>query len=164
MVLTDFHANQSETIQKELASLGNSFLFVSHGETAKIHIHTNDPERIVQISSGYGTLISEKIEDMTTQLPSKANIPEEAPLEITYVFCQEEESIPLLESLGAVVLATKNGFCKEAPKMETCLQKPFSFYSSLTEEETISLLGKYTANAKTITYRDDDLSLAELFL
>ena len=55
-------------LRQVLQPLGEFFLLVSRGPLCKVHIHTNDPENVLTLASGFGTLQSTKTEDMTQQV------------------------------------------------------------------------------------------------
>lgn len=56
---------QADELEGKLPSLGNCFLRVSREGLFKVHIHTNDPEKVLSIAEEYGTIRSKKVEDMT---------------------------------------------------------------------------------------------------
>ncbi len=56
-----------ERIRKEIAALGNSVLVVGEPELVKVHVHTDDPSRVIALASGHGSLLKLNVGDMSTQ-------------------------------------------------------------------------------------------------
>lgn len=54
-------------LKKRLKALGVSIIVYSHGDKVKVHVHTDQPETVVQALLPYGTIIEQKIEDMRFQ-------------------------------------------------------------------------------------------------
>jgi DegV family protein with EDD domain len=57
----------TEKIKSELASLGDSLIVVGSPQKVKIHIHTNEPDRVFSVASRYGHLVRRKVENMKKQ-------------------------------------------------------------------------------------------------
>ena len=57
-----------EILRQESEPLGDYFVLAANGSLCKVHIHTNTPEKILSIASGYGTIKSSKVDDMLQQL------------------------------------------------------------------------------------------------
>ncbi|MGN1144569.1 MAG: hypothetical protein ACI4SU_08360, partial [Anaerovoracaceae bacterium] len=53
-----------EQLRQMLQPLGEFFLLVSRGSLCKVHIHTDVPQKVLSLASGFGTLQSKKIDDM----------------------------------------------------------------------------------------------------
>lgn len=53
-----------EQLRQMLQPLGEFFLLVSRRSLCKVHIHTNVPQEVLSLASGFGTLQSKKIDDM----------------------------------------------------------------------------------------------------
>ena len=56
-----------ERIRKHIESLGNSVLVVGEPELVKVHVHTDDPTRVISIAGGYGKLLKLNVGDMSSQ-------------------------------------------------------------------------------------------------
>jgi uncharacterized protein len=72
-----------ERIRTQIESLGNSVLVVGEPELVKVHVHTDDPTRVIAVAGGYGKLLKLNVGDMSTQhrriLESEAGGPASAP-------------------------------------------------------------------------------------
>ena len=60
-------------LQKELAGQGDSLIVVGSGRKTRVHIHTNDPEKVFEITGRFGLLESRKTEDMHKQFDRQKN-------------------------------------------------------------------------------------------
>ena len=63
---------QGEGIEKiklrsELLGMGDSMIVAGSSTKVKVHIHSNEPEKVFEIASKYGTLVQRKAEDMKAQ-------------------------------------------------------------------------------------------------
>jgi len=56
-----------EVIRTAIESLGNSVLVVGEPELVKVHVHTDEPTRVITMAGGYGKLIKLSVGDMSTQ-------------------------------------------------------------------------------------------------
>jgi DAK2 domain fusion protein YloV len=56
-----------ERIQNQIEALGNSVLVVGEPELVKVHVHTDDPTRVITLAGGYGKLLKLNVGDMSTQ-------------------------------------------------------------------------------------------------
>ena len=56
-----------DRIRGHIESLGNSVLVVGEPELVKVHVHTDDPTRVIGIAGGYGKLLKLSVGDMSTQ-------------------------------------------------------------------------------------------------
>jgi DAK2 domain fusion protein YloV len=56
-----------QRIQEQIESLGNSVLVVGEPELVKVHVHTDDPTRVITLAGGYGKLLKLNVGDMSTQ-------------------------------------------------------------------------------------------------
>ena len=45
----------TELIRGQIESLGNSVLVVGEPELVKVHVHTDDPTRVINLAGGYGS-------------------------------------------------------------------------------------------------------------
>jgi DAK2 domain fusion protein YloV len=57
----------TELIRSQIESLGNSVLVVGEPELVKVHVHTDDPTRVINLAGGYGKLMKLNVGDMSTQ-------------------------------------------------------------------------------------------------
>jgi len=56
-----------ESIKSELSNLGDSMIVIGMGELVKIHIHTNNPDKVLSCSLKWGELSKIKIDNMKIQ-------------------------------------------------------------------------------------------------
>lgn len=56
-----------DTLRDRLVPLGDSLIVVGSRKKARLHIHTNEPERVFEIACACGSLTKKKIEDMYKQ-------------------------------------------------------------------------------------------------
>ena len=72
-----------ERIRTQIESMGNSVLVVGEPELVKVHVHTDDPTRVIAVAGGHGKLLKLNVGDMSTQhrriLESEAGGPAGAP-------------------------------------------------------------------------------------
>jgi DAK2 domain fusion protein YloV len=54
-------------IRDEIESFGNSVLVVGDSELVKVHVHTDDPSRVITLAARYGRLDRLNVGDMSTQ-------------------------------------------------------------------------------------------------
>jgi len=57
----------TELIRGQIEALGNSVLVVGEPELVKVHVHTDDPTRVINLAGGYGKLLKLNVGDMSTQ-------------------------------------------------------------------------------------------------
>ncbi|HEV2415668.1 MAG TPA: DAK2 domain-containing protein [Candidatus Dormibacteraeota bacterium] len=57
----------TELIRGRIEALGNSVLVVGEPELVKVHVHTDDPTRVINLAGGYGKLMKLNVGDMSTQ-------------------------------------------------------------------------------------------------
>ncbi|HET9782906.1 MAG TPA: DAK2 domain-containing protein [Candidatus Dormibacteraeota bacterium] len=57
----------TELIRGQIESLGNSVLVVGEPELVKVHVHTDDPSKVINLAGGYGRLMKLSVGDMSTQ-------------------------------------------------------------------------------------------------
>lgn len=53
--------------EQAIKAHGSFYLCVSNGLLCKVHIHTNTPEDVIKTASGYGSIRSQKIDDMARE-------------------------------------------------------------------------------------------------
>jgi DegV family protein with EDD domain len=53
--------------QETLRALGDSLIVIRAGDVLKVHVHTDEPERVFAYLRGVGTLVTHKAEDMRAQ-------------------------------------------------------------------------------------------------
>lgn len=68
LVFKPFDHADMKLLDSQLHSLGDCFLHVGNQSLRKIHIHTNEPERILQIISEFGVIHTQKTDDMLAAL------------------------------------------------------------------------------------------------
>ncbi len=56
-----------DRIRDAIAALGNSVLVVGDPELVKVHVHTDDPSRVITLAASYGRLDRLNVGDMSTQ-------------------------------------------------------------------------------------------------
>ncbi len=56
-----------DVIRGEIEALGNSVLVVGEPELVKVHVHTDDPTRVITLAGGFGKLLKLNVGDMSTQ-------------------------------------------------------------------------------------------------
>ncbi|TMB87073.1 MAG: DAK2 domain-containing protein [Chloroflexi bacterium] len=56
-----------EIIRDQIEALGNSVLVVGEPELVKVHVHTDDPTRVITLAGGYGKVLKLNVGDMSTQ-------------------------------------------------------------------------------------------------
>jgi uncharacterized protein len=56
-----------DVIKNQIEALGNSVLVVGEPELVKIHVHTDDPTRVIALAGRYGKLLKLNVGDMSTQ-------------------------------------------------------------------------------------------------
>jgi uncharacterized protein len=56
-----------DRIKTQIEALGNSVLVVGEAELVKVHVHTDDPSRVITLAGGYGKLLKLNVGDMSTQ-------------------------------------------------------------------------------------------------
>ena len=68
-----------DRIRDEIESLGNSVLVVGEPELVKVHVHTDDPTRVIALAGEHGRLLKLNVGDMSTQhkriLDTESNVP-----------------------------------------------------------------------------------------
>jgi len=57
----------TELIRGQIEAMGNSVLVVGEPELVKVHVHTDDPTRVINLANGYGKLLKLNVGDMSTQ-------------------------------------------------------------------------------------------------
>ena len=56
-----------DVIRNKIESMGNSVLVVGEPELIKVHVHTDDPSRVIALAGSYGKLLKLNVGDMSTQ-------------------------------------------------------------------------------------------------
>ena len=56
-----------DRIKTQIEALGNSVLVVGEPELVKVHVHTDDPTRVITLAGGHGKLLKLNVGDMSTQ-------------------------------------------------------------------------------------------------
>ncbi len=69
--ITDGEAFDREEIRERLQPLGDSLILAGSLKRLKLHIHTDDPEKVFEILGEYGTVRHKKADDMKKQVKSR---------------------------------------------------------------------------------------------
>ncbi len=56
-----------DLIRNQIEALGNSVLVVGEPELVKVHVHTDDPTKVINLAGGYGKLLKLNVGDMSSQ-------------------------------------------------------------------------------------------------
>jgi hypothetical protein len=56
-----------ERIRSQIEAMGNSVLVVGEPELVKVHVHTDDPTKVITLAGGFGRLLKLNVGDMSTQ-------------------------------------------------------------------------------------------------
>jgi uncharacterized protein len=56
-----------EVIRNQIEALGNSVMVVGEPELVKVHVHTDDPTRVITLAGGHGKVLKLNVGDMSTQ-------------------------------------------------------------------------------------------------
>ena len=155
-------------IKRRLSGLGTSTIVLRTGEVAKVHIHADAPETVRRVLGGYGTIVSEVVED--TQLvgagrhvavvtDSAADLPHDwaerhgvsvIPLQVIVGDRTYRDGIDL-DSDGLKELLTAPG----GPAVTTSQPAPSEFTERLTaalDRGAEQLLGIFVSGALSGTY------------
>jgi DAK2 domain fusion protein YloV len=92
-----------ERLRSEIAALGNSALVVGEPELVKVHVHTDDPPRVIALASSYGQLDRLSVGDMSSQHRRLRQQADEAGAEAPGVTAGPERARPNGVGLVAVV-------------------------------------------------------------
>ena len=87
-------------IKRDLASLGDSLLVVGTETALRVHVHTDDPDRAIELGGTRGTVEVVEVADMHEQIAARAQRLSHP----VVVVAQGEGNRRLLESLGATVV------------------------------------------------------------
>lgn len=94
---------EREGVESQLKSLGDSLLVIGGGDLLRVHIHSNQPAQLLELSASFGSLDQVIIEDMFRQheafkQQSQAEKTAEGPAVITV--CAGEGFEEIFQSLG----------------------------------------------------------------
>ena len=56
-----------DVIRDQIEALGNSVMVVGEPELVKVHVHTDDPTRVITLAGSYGKVLKLNVGDMSTQ-------------------------------------------------------------------------------------------------
>jgi len=56
-----------EKVREDIAAMGNSALVVGESDLIRVHVHTNEPAKVLAYASSIGTLTKTKVDDMSKQ-------------------------------------------------------------------------------------------------
>ena len=66
-LIQDAKPEAAQSLRETLAALGDSFVFLAQDALVKVHIHTNEPDKVLAAALGCGSLDKIKIENMRVQ-------------------------------------------------------------------------------------------------
>ena len=69
--LLEGDAIDRDGLRREAALLGDSIVIAGGGSKLRLHIHTNEPEKLFAVAGGFATVAQTKIEDMRAQHESR---------------------------------------------------------------------------------------------
>jgi hypothetical protein len=96
------------SIRDRLSSLGDSLLVVGGGPLLRVHVHTADPERALEVGRSAGTVIQQKIDDLEFQVgrltERTARQARSAGATALVAVAAGDGLEALMESLGAIVV------------------------------------------------------------
>ncbi|MBR2951618.1 MAG: DAK2 domain-containing protein [Clostridia bacterium] len=95
----------AEEFRQLVMSIGDSVVFVDDEEIIKVHVHTNNPDRVLNKALKYGDLATVKIENMRNQHSALLEKSEEADAASE----AEEESVAPTKDYGFVTVCMGDG-------------------------------------------------------
>lgn len=98
------HPFSEEAFRSDLSKYGDSLLVISDEEIAKVHIHSEQPGKVLTYGQQYGSLINMKIENMRQQHAAIVDSPNKAINNPTKIQKQQE--------FGIVVVSMGSGIAK----------------------------------------------------
>ncbi len=109
-----------DSFEKELLSIGNSLVLVLNDDLVKVHIHTFEPYRMLEIGQKYGEFLKIKIENMTEQ------------------FFEKNSEVPRNELLKSMKLSDKTKIIVTVPtqKYGKFLKSEFGISTFINTEKT----------------------------
>jgi hypothetical protein len=72
-LITDLKINKEE-LRERLTKLGNSLEVVQIENKVKVHIHTDDPDKVVEIARESGKILDLRIEDMAKEISGEESV------------------------------------------------------------------------------------------
>ncbi len=95
----------SDGLRKALSEMGDSLVLVDDEETTiKIHVHTNEPLKALELASAFGDFVNVKVENMRVQHTSKITEQQDAPAKTP-----EAEPAVELKKYGMVSVCSGDG-------------------------------------------------------
>ena len=70
-VLLEGNAIDRDVLRREVALLGDSVVIAGGAERVRLHIHTNEPEKLFQVAGRFADVAQTKVEDMRAQHESR---------------------------------------------------------------------------------------------
>ncbi|MCK4528591.1 DAK2 domain-containing protein [candidate division WOR-3 bacterium] len=107
---------EKHSLEEEIAPYGDSILVVGAPFITKVHIHTNEPEKIFEICSRYGELDDRFIEDMEEQQHEFITAKQDMETEIrqrVVAILPGDGLCEIAKSMGAEVIKSLNPSTKE---------------------------------------------------
>ena len=99
---------KAEAFKKTITPIGDSMVFVDDNEIIKVHIHTNDPGKVLSTAVKYGELETVKIENMKRQHSNLAGAAQ-APAQPAETKSSPKQPAPLVADYGFVAVCLGNG-------------------------------------------------------
>ena len=129
----------TEKIKSELAELGDSLIVVGSPHKIRIHIHTNDPDRIFAVASRHGNLRRRKVEDMKKQHenPDRSDLPGRIAL-VTDSTCDLPEEMFERLNVYMVPVLVQVGHKSLLDRQELPIDEFYSLLKNSTERLTTS--------------------------
>lgn len=106
---TDLTFNYDE-FRNTLNNMGDSLLVVADDEIIKVHVHTEDPGRVMQLGQQYGELIKIKVDNMREQVREleradqsmQTPVPEQMPQELKTAVIAVATGSGIIETLQSI--------------------------------------------------------------
>ena len=107
---------EGRSLEEEIAPYGDCILIVGVPSITKVHIHTNEPEKIFEICSKHGELHDKFIEDMEKQQHEFITVKQDRETKIrqrVVVILPGDGLCEIAKSMGAEVIKSSNPSTKE---------------------------------------------------
>ncbi|MGX5377415.1 DAK2 domain-containing protein [Ligilactobacillus sp. LYQ135] len=94
-----------DTFRKHLSQIGNSLLVIADDEVVKVHVHTEQPGKVLTYGQKFGSLIKVKVDNMRLQHETILEEDKEAER-------QEEQNNQIAGDYGIIAVASGDGIAK----------------------------------------------------
>ncbi|MGN0144388.1 MAG: DAK2 domain-containing protein [Clostridium sp.] len=101
------NADHAKEFQDKIESLGDSMIVVGYDDVIKVHIHTNDPGKVLSYAVQYGELSKIKIDNMREE--HRELLMEAKDLEKAESYEQEEVTSEEMKKYGFITVAMGDG-------------------------------------------------------